>query len=629
MQTLRDRNLLESTGTTLSKLDDPIVSNGHSQDNDKQRSSSESMPSSHTSDSHQERRYMAKHKLRKLAGKTKQATKRLFNTTGTEERHDDLQGLSWEGDAATQVLKVDPAFNPNQLDTEHRSGMASAAKVRNTLQTVAAGVIHPKQGAKDKAARSTAGRLSKVERPYVSQNMDMEFLEAYDDFSRSQPVASSGKNAVEEDPHRSKRDRRERVERLEAERENLRAAHTMRRHVQRVRVVPKRQIKSPAKQHFMERNNNGEHAGYDWLRWIGLILVYYAQDFSAQYIDDFDELPFDIESLQLQVERLALASAPWQEALRESMQRTHDQRSNAYQFGELVDKHGRKHWLEPLLDELGPFMQLQLNDMGNMLEVFANFYAWVYPRKTAASLLFVLVCFLLTVLTDMVFCMKIASFIIGGCFFLCWPIASRYPKYRYLVSPFKWVLWDIPTNAEWSFQYLRRNAQTTREKLIERAVDYIDAGEKDGRPLSRQTPNITVNGIESGEDEDWHSASSSTSILNRSDVVSYRAFSQGVIGRLIVYSAGVRFVRSVKRKEVWRHSFLELAEMRKQDGSAVSKLPRVSSQSLELKFIDSSKIVVEGMRERDAAFSSIIGLSGLQWQSLQAKTINADSSFSL
>ncbi|KAL8680061.1 MAG: hypothetical protein Q9186_003700 [Xanthomendoza sp. 1 TL-2023] len=553
------------------------MSNGHSQDNDKQRSSSESMPSSHTSDSHQERRYLAKHKLRKLAGKTKQATKRLFNTTGTEERQDDLQGLSWEGDAATQVLKIDPAFNPNQLDTEHRSGMASAAKVRNTLQTVAAGVIHPKQGAKDKAARSTAGRLSKVERPYVSQNMDMEFLEAYDDFSRSQPVASSGKNAVEEDPHRSKRDRRERVERLEAERENLRAAHTMRRHVQRVRVVPKRQIKSPAKQHFMERNNNGEHAGYDWLRWIGLILVYYAQDFSAQYIDDFDELPFDIESLQLQVERLAMASAPWQEALRESMQRTHDQRSNAYQFGELVDKHGRKHWLEPLLDELGPFMQLQLNDMGNMLEVFAN----------------------------------------------------RFPKYRYLVSPFKWVLWDIPTNAEWSFQYLRRNAQTTREKLIERAVDYIDAGEKGGRPLSRQTPNITVNGIESGEDEDWHSASSSTSILNRSDVVSYRAFSQGAIGRLIVYSAGVRFVRSVKRKEVWRHSFLELAEMRKQDGSAVSKLPRVSSQSLELKFIDSSKIVVEGMRERDAAFSSIIGLSGLQWQSLQAKTINADSSFSL
>lgn len=54
------------------------------------------------------------------------------------------------------------------------------------------------------------------------------------------------------------------------------------------------------------------------------------------------------------------------------MHRSHDQRSQAYNFGELVDKHGRNHWLEPLLDDLGPFVQLQLNDMANMLEVFAK-----------------------------------------------------------------------------------------------------------------------------------------------------------------------------------------------------------------------------------------------------------------
>lgn len=312
------------------------------------------------------------------------------------------------------------------------------------------------------------------------------------------------------------------------------------------------------------------------------------------------------------------------------MHRTHHERGQACNFGELVDKYGRKHWLEPLLDELGPFMQLQLNDMANMLEVFANFYAWMQPRKTAATLVFLLVCFLLTVLTDMVFCMKITSFIIGGAFFICWPIASRYPKYRYLVSPFKWVLWDIPTNAEWSFQYLRRNAQTTRH-AAERA--YVK--EKDGhcaspyRGLFESVPDITLDETGSDEDDDWQSVRSTVSIRDGSDIVSYKAFSQGVVGRLIIYSSGVRFLRSIKQKEIWRHSFLELAEMRKQDGSVVSKLPTVSSQSLELKFIDGSKIVLEAMRERDGAFSSIIGLSGLQWQSLQAKTINADSSFSL
>ncbi|KAL8810463.1 MAG: hypothetical protein Q9200_002557 [Gallowayella weberi] len=373
MQTLGDRNLLAVTGTTPSRFDDPILSSGNSRDDDKQSSSGESLPSSHTSEPHHENRYSRKHKLRKLAGKTKQATKRLFSTTDTGERQDILRRPSLEGDPATQVLKDDPTFNPNQLDTKHRSEMGLAAKVQNNLHTVAAGIINPKQSAKSKAARSTAGRLSKVERPYVSQNMDMEYLDAHDDLSRSHSVASSGRNTSDEDPFRSNRDCRDRVERLEAERENLRAAHTMRRHVQRVRVVPKRHLKFPAEQHFVDTNINREHAGYVWLRWIGYNLVYYTQDFTAQYIDDFDELPFDLGSLQLQVERLAMASAPWQEALRESMQRTHGQSSKAYKFGELVDKHGRDHWLEPLLDELGPFMQLQLNDMANMLEVFAKY----------------------------------------------------------------------------------------------------------------------------------------------------------------------------------------------------------------------------------------------------------------
>lgn len=48
------------------------------------------------------------------------------------------------------------------------------------------------------------------------------------------------------------------------------------------------------------------------------------------------------------------------------------------------------------------------------------------------------------------FCIKIFWFILGGSFFLCWPISSLYPKYRYLVSPFKRVLWDIPTHGMFS-----------------------------------------------------------------------------------------------------------------------------------------------------------------------------------
>lgn len=151
--------------------------------------------------------------------------------------------------------------------------------------------------------------------------------------------------------------------------------------------------------------------------------------------------------------------------LQESMQRAHDRQSTAYKFGELVDRHGGDSWIEPLIDDLGPFVQLQLGDMANMLEVLTksvwlcpfknaallihnSFYEWKVPRKTAATLFLLFCCLLIAVFTDMAFCMKIVGLLSGGAFFLCWPISSWYPRYRYLVSPFKWVFWDIPTDGK-------------------------------------------------------------------------------------------------------------------------------------------------------------------------------------
>ena len=54
------------------------------------------------------------------------------------------------------------------------------------------------------------------------------------------------------------------------------------------------------------------------------------------------------------------------------MQRAHDRNQSAYRFGELIDKHGNENWLEPLMQGMGPHLQLQLGDIGNMLEVFVK-----------------------------------------------------------------------------------------------------------------------------------------------------------------------------------------------------------------------------------------------------------------
>lgn len=176
------------------------------------------------------------------------------------------------------------------------------------------------------------------------------------------------------------------------------------------------------------------------------MLLYYTQDFSAQYIDDSDELPVDLGRLKSHVERLVMASAPWQawcmhirrvfrwedpvetgrwlviysvvwytqnmmafvvgqtlplskvvrltrcskwgyiiymvlrnryrpsslESLQESMKRNLERGSIAYRLGDLIDKHGREDWLGPLMDEVGPLVQVQLGDLANLLEVFSK-----------------------------------------------------------------------------------------------------------------------------------------------------------------------------------------------------------------------------------------------------------------
>lgn len=311
------------------------------------------------------------------------------------------------------------------------------------------------------------------------------------------------------------------------------------------------------------------------------------------------------------------------------MRKAHDSRATASKFGELIDKHGRDDWLGPMMEDLGPYIQLQLGDMANMLEVFSNFYHWKHPKKTRATLLFFASCLAVTLFTDMAFCVKMVWFIFGGVFFLCWPISSHFPKYRYLASPIKWALWEIPTHAEWSFLYLRSQAQLAREDLINGKIEGKYMGEVQNSVIdpyfegNTALPRIRVGDDKSGsealsDDEGWYSASSSTSVLGASDIRSFRASYQGTIGRLIVYSGGIRLVRRMKQQELWDLPFHGLAEMRKVEGSKSSKLIS-SPDQLELESVEGRIFSLGAMKERDEAFNTIIGFSGLQWQSLQIR----------
>ena len=395
-------------------------------------------------------------RLSGLTSRTKAKTKKILKMKGTTDDQSDS-----EEEGPLSILEHNPAFNSSDLRKRRRFRPGKTAeKALGTMHTVGRVFVHPKDTIKKGATRTTAGQLSKAERPYLSQKANLDFLQAHDDLKQAESTSSSKQATSDEERDDSIVSQRDKLKEMEEHRESLRVAWITSRHVRRVRVVPKRHIDFPENEYFIERDQREQVIRYDWLKWLGYVryspnnfqclakilpqnLIYYTQDFSAQYIDDFDELPFDIDSSRHYVERLLMASAPWQswamsvravyrwedpkttgkwfalyiflwytehmmgflvsypvfypqtsvnvqyqyfyiiyvvlrnrfaptsvESLRESMQRALNSRNTASRFSELIDKHGRNDWLEPLMENLGPFIQLQLGDMANMLEVF-------------------------------------------------------------------------------------------------------------------------------------------------------------------------------------------------------------------------------------------------------------------
>ena len=62
------------------------------------------------------------------------------------------------------------------------------------------------------------------------------------------------------------------------------------------------------------------------------------------------------------------------ESLRDSQRRAFDSSARANMFSELIDKYGRDHWLEPVMDSMGPYVQLQIGGMSTVRNIFILHY---------------------------------------------------------------------------------------------------------------------------------------------------------------------------------------------------------------------------------------------------------------
>ena len=326
------------------------------------------------------------------------------------------------------------------------------------------------------------------------------------------------------------------------------------------------------------------------------------------------------------------------EAVRASIRRSLERGGAALKVNDLMDQHGSKDWLRPLLDELGPSIQLQLADLTNLLEVMDNFYNFRNPSATVASLVLIATTFAIAAFTSADFSLKVFWFFAGMNFFVCWPISAHFPQYRLLVSPWKWTFWDIPTHAEWSVQYLQNRAQGARHAFV------MDDGDGMWTRESTSSDSKSYEDDESISDQSFESAMTSPSESSH-DVFSFRCVHLSKPGHLVVSTTGLRFdPSSISRLSpvdaTFERSYLELVKMSKchVHAGGLGSLTRLtrSVDKLELKFrgqqdddgnlaqlLGQSReesldvIMLENMRDRDRAFNAILGFSGLRWQCLQ------------
>jgi hypothetical protein len=585
---------------------------------------------------------------------------------------------------AVDHIASDPAFNPSlvldksTLKPKKDGPSSTKSELKTTVNTIA----HPRQAIQGKAISSAAGKVSRAQRPFLSTEQDRIPLAVHNEVAR---LSSNRSSTGSQNPVRTAKDidgeeeaARQKLESLEEQRASFHAAWTLGKHVDRVKIVQARVPKALTFVDFVETTSSGESGRFQWERWLGYQALYHTRGFTAGYIDDLEELPFDIEDLSGIIERLILVSTPWQawfmsvhqiytwqdpkrtakwfalfcflwytehivgflyahviytvlkkkyyptsiESVRHSMKRGIDREDHAKAWSELVAQHGRKHWIEPLLDELGPYLQLQLGDLANLLEVLVNFYRWKSPWKTAETLFCFGCCLLVTLLTDMAFCMKIFWFVIGGWFFLGFPVATRYPKYRHLVNPMKWMFWDIPTDAEWSIEFLQRKA-LKQQKQFDRS-EHIENGDAFSDSESSYSGDDTPRAPSRQGSQYARAAPYGTEIFR------FRAYQSRNQGHLHISRSGIKFT---SRHRTWSIPYNQLIEMCKLRPDTASKAAATNVADAGLQFL---AIDIHGARlnesitcngdKRDEIFKLVLGWSGLTWRALCADRQKANIS---
>jgi hypothetical protein len=553
-------------------------------------------------------------KAKILAQKVKAKTKNVLHIDDTKHQleHDDENPAH----EYTEEIQTNAGFNPQlTLNAESSTLQQIKDQFPNNLRDIPHKIRHPKDSAKAKAA----SQLATSEEPYLSGQDDKDLVAIEKKLTRAQDA-----NDEYEEVYLT-----ELIDEIHESRTQKKVAWMTSRYVHRAQVVDTLSDTFALRSAFRWRDHKGVWQGQEWSQWFEQVRLFVHSLYNGAKFDNttvVNAAPWDRDMLLKQTERIVMASSPWQrwvmqlnqlqtwedtrkttiwftvwlgvwalnrvasfmiclaaysvirrkfgyatkEKLEEAQNRVEDATKTAHTFGEMIKRHGSEGWVDPVIDSVVPTIQPYIKDTADWLEVLNNFWDYRDSRSSDSALVVLSLALVAITFTSTEICMRLASLGAILAFFLHHPMTTRYPRYPHILLPLHWILWDVPTHTELSFNYLRDQAIRIR----------------------KDNPEIDIEANLFATDCSWNE----------------------VKGTVVLSLGGIRFIHKFPDAGLWNRSWLELESIRKGDGKTA--VLKTTENYLELLFKDGTVYKLGQLKNKDQTFNVIQAFSGLSWQQL-------------
>ncbi|KAK5045714.1 hypothetical protein LTR84_009083 [Exophiala bonariae] len=258
--------------------------------------------------------------------------------------------------------------------------------------------------------------------------------------------------------------------------------------------------------------------------------------------------------------------------LKESICKAENSDGTATNLTDLVIQYGTRGWVDRAIENVGPELSDWLEYTADILEMARNsFCEWRNARSTAVTLIVFSAWWVLITLAPTWLLVQMIFSSVGFTFFVLTPIAVRHRRYRLLTSPWIWLMWKIPTHAEWAIARLQAEA---KQHLAEQGKDetQIDTN-------NTETPLV---------------------------IGSYSCTG----GNIVVTATDVTFSPRRAADATWRVEFSNL--------TGIQKITEVSKggeyEGIIFESFDGSVQRAQHVDCRNEVFSQIIGYSALPWK---------------